>query len=90
MWGGNKFILDTCLVTDSIQSYETAISHPFYNNNDWVILESYDTKEEAIQGHNKWFNVFVNKALPETIIDHVVGEFIDIFDDEEIHINRNK
>ena len=85
---GNEFVLDTCKVTDSSQPYETAIEHPFYNNQKWVILESYDTKEEAIVGHNKWFNVFVNDKLPQSIKDHIVGGFEEVLEDREIKLQR--
>lgn len=46
--------VDTCKVTDSMQPYETAIEHPFYRNGEWVIVEMYDSKEEAKIGHDKW------------------------------------
>lgn len=86
---GNSMTLDTCMVTDSVQPYETALQHPFYNNGSWVILESYDTKEESEFGHNKWFNVFVNvNRLPETIKDHITGGFEMILNDEDIQIQR--
>lgn len=87
---GNEFVLDTCLVTDSKQPFETALSHPFYNNGDWIILQSYDTAEEAKLGHNKWFDVFVNKGLPNVIKDHVVGGFEAMLDDEDIYIKREQ
>lgn len=86
---GNNFTLDTCRVTDSKQPYETALMHPFYNDNEWVILESYDTKEESQAGHNKWFNVFVNaEKLPEEISDHIVGGFEEFMSDRIVHIER--
>jgi hypothetical protein len=85
---GNKFTLDTCSVTDSVQPYETAIAHPFYNNGQWVILQSYDTREEAEKGHNKWFNTFVNEKLPQILKDHIVGGFENLINDRDIKIER--
>ena len=64
----NGAIIDTCAVTDSDQSYETGIEHPSYNNDNWVIVEMYDTKEEAQIGHAKWVEAFTDK-LPESLED---------------------
>jgi len=36
--------VDTCSVTDGSKEYETAVAHYQYNNNKWVIVQSYDTK----------------------------------------------
>ncbi len=47
-------VIDTCYVTDASKDYETGISHPKYNNGDWIIVEAYDTKEQAEAGHEKW------------------------------------
>lgn len=86
---GNKFVLDTCLVTDSIKPYETAFSHKFYNDGLWVILESYDTKEEATVGHDKYIELFTNHELPETVKDNITGGFEGVLDDRDVPINRN-
>ena len=64
-----ELIIDTCQVTDSDQPYETGISHPNYNNGDWIIVELYNTKEEAQEGHNKWVKTMTNKKLPNTLTD---------------------
>ena len=87
---GNEFVLDTAMVTDSVQPYETALQHPLYNDNLWVILESYDTKEESLVGHTKWVELFTTKKLPESITDHIVGGFEDFMDDKSIKINRKE
>lgn len=59
--------IDTCRVTDSAKDYETGIKHNCYNNGKWVIVELYDTKEQALQGHNKWIGVM--KTNPEYLFD---------------------
>lgn len=59
--------IDTCLVTDSLCPYETAIYHPAYSKESWIIVESYDTKEKAKIGHNKWVKLLTEK-LPTYII----------------------
>lgn len=43
---GDVFV-DTCRVTDSDQPYETAVIHPAYNNNHLIVVEMYNSKEEA-------------------------------------------
>lgn len=50
----NDYTIDTVLVTDRRWTYETAISHEHFDNGDWIIVEGYDTKEDAIKGHKKW------------------------------------
>ncbi|EKS4345090.1 hypothetical protein QB607_003094 [Clostridium botulinum] len=76
------FIIDTCKVTDSEKPYETALSHRKYKNGMWVILEQYNTKEEAKIGHSKWLNIFLNDK-PEFIMDIPAG-FEDILDTEKV------
>ena len=41
------FILDTVAVDDREWKYETAIQHPKFNDNEWIVIRGYDTKEEA-------------------------------------------
>jgi len=62
-------VIDTALVTDSGKPYETAISHPDYHDNKMIIVELYDTKEEAQSGHNKWVKIMTSENLPLTIKD---------------------
>lgn len=62
-------IIDTCAVIDAAQPYETGVSHPAYNDGDWVIVELYDTKEEAQTGHDKWVETMTAAELPESLCD---------------------
>jgi hypothetical protein len=64
----NEVEIDTVMVTDCEQPYETAIKSKHYNNDKWVIVEQYDTKEESIEGHKKWVSKF-SKKLPKTVKD---------------------
>lgn len=68
-----KFIIDTAQVTDRSWKYETAVAHDDFNDGAWIILEGTNTKEEALQVHNKW----LNKLLTEDIT-----ELVDCFTDE--------
>ncbi len=61
--------IDTCAVTDSQQPFETGIKHPRYNDGEWVAVEMYDNKEEAVAGHSKWCNYFKNGKLPPSLRD---------------------
>lgn len=79
----DKMIIDTASVTDGNQPYETGICHPEYNNGDWVIVEAYDTKEEAQEGHNKWVARMTSGNLPSSLKDcqnSGVSQLLDLVD----------
>ena len=61
--------VDTCAITDSDQPFETGILHPKYNNGNWVIVQMYDTKEEARTGHALWVKLMTAKKLPNKLED---------------------
>ncbi len=65
---GNLFI-STAAVSDGQKPYETAICHPKYNHNKHVIVESYNTSEEAQVGHNKWLKTMLANNLPNCLAD---------------------
>lgn len=78
MWGNHDeravkntktdgFTLDTCLVTDRLWNYETAVKHTGFNNGDWIVLEGCETIEEAEAMHEKWLTIL--KGNPETLKD---------------------
>ena len=76
--------IDTCKVTDDKNfPYETAVSHPYYNNGEWVVAEQYKTKEEAQEGHNKWIKIF-KAGFPNAIPKKAVGFLKLIKDDTTI------
>jgi len=66
--------IDTAAVTDSAQPYETGILSPLYNNNHWVIVEMYETKEDAIKGHKKWCKIM--KSPPTKLKDVGTSEIV--------------
>ena len=77
--------VDTCSITDSDKPYETAIACPQYNDAKLIIVELYDTKEEAQKGHNKWVKIMTAKKLPETIKDvstATIAKFCDMYGTE--------
>lgn len=65
-------VLSTAWVNDSDRPYETALSHPDYHEGKFIVLQVYDLKEEAEDGHAKWEEIVRNGQLPETLED--VGE----------------
>ena len=80
--------VDTALINDSSKPYETGICHPAYNGGAWVIVELYNTKEEAQIGHDKWVKIMTSEVLPDTLKDVSTCEFINfrnaLFGKEEI------
>lgn len=65
----NGVFVDTCAVSDSEQPYETAVSHPSYNDDELIIVQLYNTKEAAQKGHDKWVKKMTAKELPKAIKD---------------------
>lgn len=48
--------------------YETAIAHAEFKDNALIIVEQYDTEEDAQTGHHKWLDVMKNNPteLPDS------------------------
>jgi hypothetical protein len=70
IFGKMILVIDTCGgMTDSDHFYETGISHISYNNGDWIIVEGYDTEEDARNGHNKWVKIMTDESLPAILND---------------------
>lgn len=63
-----KLVVDTVLVTDGNHPYETAVKHPSYNKGEYIIVEAYDTKEEAREGHNRWVKTMTENP-PSLLVD---------------------
>lgn len=64
-WG----FVSTAYVTDASQPYETAVKHREYNDGKIVIVEGYDTKNEAALGHERWVAAMTADQLPEKLVD---------------------
>ena len=63
----DDLMVSTCSVTDADKPYETAVAHPSYNDGKIVIVEDYNTVEEAQTGHDKWVKTMTAKKLPATL-----------------------
>ena len=68
-----RFILDTARVTDRPWTYETAVQHKDFNNNDWIILDGTNDLEEAKEVHQKWLKTLDAGEL-RLLEDYYTGE----------------
>jgi hypothetical protein len=61
-------LVSTALVTDlkPPYQYETAISHPAYDNGEIIPVDCYETIEEARVGHEKWLKLMLENP-PECL-----------------------
>ena len=64
-WGG----VSTASVAEGEKPFETAVLHPDYNDDNIVIVEAYDTFEQAVEGHQKWVNIMSTEPLPMELVD---------------------
>ena len=84
-YSNDDLVIDTCMVTDSDEPYETAIAHLAYNGGKWIIVEMYSNKAKANEGHKKWIEVMTSEKLPDTLVDVStagVAELCDFCGDE--------
>jgi len=72
--------VSTARVTDSDKPYETAVMHPRYKKDEWIIVECYDTKAEAKEGHEKWVKTMTSKTLPATLMDVSTAQAAQLLD----------
>lgn len=80
----NNLVVDTCKVYDGHKPYETAVSHKDYNYGDWIIVEAYDTREAAEEGHLRWVGKMTSEKLPEELKDCKNAFITDLCDDDII------
>ena len=85
----DELYVDTCMVTDGVQPYETAVSTPQYNSGELVIVEAYDTEEQAQAGHNKWVETMLNNP-PQKLVDCKNAFISQIIPDKELIYERNE
>lgn len=69
-----KFKISSCYTSD--MGYETAIGY----KDEFYPVERYDTKEECIEGHNRWIEWAKNKpkSIPYLQFDNETIENVDI------------
>lgn len=64
-------LISTASVTDGFKPFETGVTHPRYNSGKWMIVEAYETEEQAESGHYRWLKRMTGDGLPEVIPDAV-------------------
>src|SRR4051794_13089256 len=64
-WG----FVSTAYCSDGEMPYETAVEHVAYNDGQMVIVENYETAEEAAEGHDRWVKTMTADDLPEKLVD---------------------
>lgn len=69
------YVLSTAWVLDG-KCFETAVSHLYFCSPDksWCVLEKYDSREEAEDGHKKWklcFELKLTEPLQDIWTDEV-------------------
>lgn len=65
----NKRMVSTARVSDGAKPFETAFEHPDYDEGKMVIVEAYDTREAAMEGHGRWLKVMIDGPLPDELVD---------------------
>ena len=76
-------------VTDCKQPYETAIFDEHYKKGDWMIVEHYDTIEEAKLGHDKWVNSMTSDNPPEEITEDIQDDWNEMFDNKGTWVRKD-
>ncbi len=62
--------VSTVWINDSEKEYETAVAHPLYKEGKLIIVECYDSEEEAQIGHDKWVKIMTQEKLPSVLEDN--------------------
>ena len=78
-----QLTVSTVSVTDASQPYETAVCHPSYNNDKWVIVATYPDKEQAALGHAAWIEKMTAGVLPDCLVDVGTSEITKLRDEVE-------
>jgi hypothetical protein len=64
-----KKMVSTAAVSDGDHPYETAFKHPEYNGGGMVIVEAYDSRSDALAGHERWVKTMTDGPLPDVLVD---------------------
>ena len=68
---GNGYTVLTCEVDDAPSPFETSVQHPEYNDEHWIAVETYNRREDAEVGHDKWVRT-MKESPPDQLVE--VGE----------------
>lgn len=61
-------VISTIEVKESHKPYETAVSHSRYSNGAWIVVETYSSLADAVDGHQRWISKMEGR-LPNQLID---------------------
>ena len=65
----DTLLVDTAAVGDANRPFETAIKSPEYNDDKWIVVEAYDTRHDAVAGHDRWVATMKTEPLPPSLTD---------------------
>jgi hypothetical protein len=80
--------VDTASVTDGAHPYETGVEHPDFDEGRWIIVEAYDTREDALAGHDRWVAIMTADVLPDVLVDCANSEIAGYLDPTQLTHNR--
>lgn len=83
----NGLIVSTAKVNDGIQLFETAVSSKEYGNSRYIVVESYDTREEAQEGHNRWVQKMTT-CPPSILVECQNSITSQLLDQEDLTFHR--
>lgn len=86
----STIMVSTARVSDGRDPYETAVKHPEYNDGRMVIVESYQTKDEAASGHASWLEAVLKDALPEILVDCQNSHISTMLDEDMVRFERKR
>ncbi len=90
LYKSDNLVVSTAAVTDGNHPYETAVKHPEYNDDKLVIVEAYDSKEDAQSGHDRWIFTMSAEDLPEFLQDCQNAKISSFMTKEELRFPRKK
>ena len=59
--------VSTAAIPDSDYPYETGVRHPRFNQGRIIVVENYNTLDEANAGHEKWLKIMTDNQLPKVL-----------------------
>ena len=87
----DEILVSTVEVTDGDKPFETAIKHPEYGKTGaMIIVEKYDTVEQAQKGHTKWVELVKTDTLPDTLVDCQNAAVSKLINAENLTYTRKK
>lgn len=68
---GENQVVSTIKAADGDRPYETAVLDTRYNTS-FIVVEAYDTAEEAVKGHDHWVSVMSTNP-PASLVENMNG-----------------